>query len=400
MADDQPNQQQPRTTGTATSRARMRRRAVRRPTLARLALSGPSGSGKTWTALSVAEVLAPGGRLLVIDTEQGDNQQGAAELYADQWQFDTIEWHAPYDPRDLAITLDDLSALPDGERPDVVVVDSASHFWIGQGGTLDIVDGRFGGWKTGTPAQDEMIAAFLRARYHLLVCTRAKQDYQVEELPNGKQRVTKLGLAPVQRDALEYEFQVALQLDMDHRIDVGKTRAQPLAGGSWPAGQQARFAAIYRDWLRSGVQLAPMADVEALRELLRTAELGREWSAAGWPKVAQLDADRLPEAWAWVGTQLGIEPHPLVSGQGDDCERCGASWRARWHVAQTPDPGPDGPSSPVEEGVQPEPEPSSEAVPEGEAPPSDEPANQEAPPSDDAQARAMAAVVGSLAPAQ
>jgi hypothetical protein len=408
MTDDQ---QQPRTTGTATSRARLRRRAVRRPTLARLALSGPSGSGKTWTALSIAEVLAPGGHLLVIDTEQGDNAQGAAELYADQWAFDTIEWHAPYDPRDLAITLDDLSALPDGERPDVVVVDSASHFWVGQGGTLDIVDGRFGGWKAGTPVQDEMISAFLRCRYHLLVCTRAKQDYQVEELPNGKQRVTKLGLAPVQRDALEYEFQVALQLDMDHRIDVGKTRAQPLAGGSWPAGQQARFAATYRDWLRSGVQLAPMADVDALREVLRTAELGPDWQTAGWPKVAQLDAERLPDAWAWVGQQLGIAPHEYeADDSGQVCRRCGASYRARWHGATDPDV-PDVPPAEPEAvpDAPPEPQPADPNDPESgtypaeplditdEPGPSDESEEQEAP-----QAKRDAAfdhVVGTLAPA-
>ena len=103
--------QAPRTTGTATSRARYVRPAVRRPTKARLAVTGPSGSGKTWTALSVAEVLAPGGRVLVIDTERGDDGQGAAELYADQFSFSTLEWLPPYDPRDLAITLDSVAIM-------------------------------------------------------------------------------------------------------------------------------------------------------------------------------------------------------------------------------------------------------------------------------------------------
>jgi hypothetical protein len=332
---------QPRTTGTATSRARNRRPAIRRPTLARLALSGPSGAGKTWTALSFAEVL--GGPVLVIDTERGDDAQGAAELYADQFAFDTIEWPAPYDPRDLALTLDDLSALPDDERPAVVIIDSASHFWIGEGGTLDIAGGKFGGWRTATPAQDELVNAILRGRFHVIVCTRARMDYAVEEEPGGKQKVVKLGLAPVQRPELEYEFQVVLNLDTDHRIDVAKTRAQPLAGMSWPAGQQERAALIYREWLASGHQLARQSDVDALREVLRTAELGPQWQGAGWPKADRLNADQLGEAWAWVGLQLGVAPHPFDPDAegGAACATCGISYRARWHSDLAPEAKPE-----------------------------------------------------------
>lgn len=348
---------QPRTTGTATSRARTVRPAVRRPTLARLALSGPSGSGKTWTALSVAEVLAPGGRVVVIDTERGDDEQGAAELYADQFTFDTIEWPPPYDPRDLAITLRDLGNLE--PRPDVVIIDSASHFWRAEGGTLDIAGGRFGGWKAATPAQDDLVASILAGRFHVITCLRARQDYAVEEQANGKQKVTKLGLAPVQRDDLEYEFQVVLTLDMDHRIDVGKTRAQPLAGSSWPAGAQARFAATYRDWLRSGVQLARADDVEVLRDVLRTADLGKEWVAAGWPKADRLDAADLDKAWEWVGTQLGVDPHPFEqvdpanAREGADteqCAHCGTSWRARWHRDVEAPPSIERPEQELDDG--------------------------------------------------
>jgi hypothetical protein len=317
---------------------------VRRPTLARLALSGPSGSGKTWTALSVAEVLAPGGRVVVIDTERGDDEQGAAELYADQFTFETIEWPAPYDPRDLALTLHDLGSIE--PRPSVVIIDSASHFWRGQGGTLDIAGGKFGGWRQATPAQDDLVSAILAGRFHVITCLRARQDYAVEEGDQGKQKVTKLGLAPVQRDDLEYEFQVVATLDADHRIDISKTRAQPLAGGSWPAGQQGRFAATYRDWLASGVQLARADDVEALRDVLRTAELGPHWQAAGFPRADRLDAADLDRAWAWAGTQLGIRPHALGAVSDDTCSVCGASWRARWHVAA--DEAPDA-SSEVEE---------------------------------------------------
>lgn len=343
---------QPRTTGTATSRLAKARRGTRRRTKARLALSGPSGAGKTWTALSVAQVIgaerSEDGRVirpasvLVIDTEPGDGNQGASELYADAFDFDVIEWLAPYDPRDLALTIRDA-----GTQYDVIIVDSASHFWKGQGGTLDIAGGRFGGWKAATPAQDELVDAILRCAAHVIVCTRAKQDYQVEEDPNGKQTVKKLGLAPIQRDDLEYEFQVVAMIDVEHRLDVGKTRAAVLAGRSYPPGQQDRMAEEYREWLEAGVQFIRLSDVEALRSGFDSLDNEQERrklktmfrSEFGDP--TQLSEDRLPSVWAWLSGQLGMEVHrPVNVGDDGRCGFCLALTAAGWHDPTGPEPTP------------------------------------------------------------
>lgn len=250
-------------TGTASSRAGELRQAVRRQTFGRMALSGPSGAGKTWTALSMAEVLAPDGPVVLVDTEFD-----SAELYADRFAFQVITWAPPYDPRDLAITVRELAtgACSGG----VLIIDSASHFWRGPGGTLDIADGRFGGWKTATPAQDDLVEAILRAPCHVIACTRAKQTYQVETADGGKQEVKKLGLAPIQRDDLEYEFTVVAMIDMEHRIDVGKTRCPDLAGKSYSANHQADLAEAFAEWLQGGEPLARQGDLDAIRDLMRT----------------------------------------------------------------------------------------------------------------------------------
>lgn len=303
---------QPRSTGTATSRARLARPAVRKQAYARLALSGASGSGKTWTSLSVATKLAAdmdNRRILVIDTEPADSGQGAAELYADRFDFDTIQWFPPYDPRDLALTLRDL----DPNEYGVVIVDSASHFWRGEGGTLDIAGGKFGGWKTATPAQDDLVDAILRAPMHVIVCTRAKQEYLVEEGNDGKQKVTKLGLAPVQRDDLEYEFQVVAMIDQQHEIEIGKTRCADLAGAKYRANHQDDFAEVYARWLAGGLQLARQTEVDALRAAMnmipdakKRQDVKRAWlSSFGDPQ--QLPADRVPDAWAWL-EERGVRP--------------------------------------------------------------------------------------------
>jgi AAA domain len=327
------------TTGTATSRARSLRPATRKATKARLAISGPSGSGKTWTALSIAEVLAPGGRYAVIDTEPSDDNNSAAELYADRFAFETIDWtQPPWDPRDLTLTIKELG----DEGLDVLIVDSGSAFWRGQGGTLDIAGGRFGGWRTATPAQDALVQSILRAPMHMIFCTRAKQAYTVEEGRDGKQTVHKLGLEPIQRDDLEYEFQVVASIDIDHRIDIGKTRCADLAGLSFVANDQANLATIYRDWLARGLRLVTQTDADLLGDAFNAignAEERQKRKAAFVGtlgcKPTELDVERLEEAWVLAATLTGVLVHPFTPGEAEDsvCSLCSLGRRAGWHDA-------------------------------------------------------------------
>jgi len=382
---------QPTSTGTATSRARMARRAVRRAGSARLALSGPSGAGKTWTALSIAQRL--GDRVMVIDTEPGDATQSASSYYADHFRFDVIEWGAPYDPRDLTLTLKELGRTPcasDGFWPgaegyQVVIVDSASHFWTGEGGTLDIADQRFSGWKVASPAQQDLVDAILRSPLHVIVCTRAKQAYDVNEVEKDgrkKQEVVKLGLAPVQRADLEYEFQVVVMMDQDHAMSIGKTRCLDLAGRSFKADHQGEFAELYADWLTRGDVLVRQSDADLVRAALkllpaeRRKDAGTQFTEAfGHPDY--LLEDRLPAAWALVSALVGHDPHPFVGVQEPPdpdgvshpelCETCELVAEAGWHTpAGDPTPQATQPPPPVS---APAPQPEEE---DGTNPPEDE----------------------------
>lgn len=332
--------QQPRTTGTATSRAGLIRKASRKPTKARIALSGPSGSGKTWTGLSIARVLSPTGRIVFIDSEPSDDRNTAAELYADEFDFDLIDWREPpYDPRDLALTIQELGQ---SGAVDVCIVDSGSPFWRGEGGTLSIAGGNFNKWQTATPAQNGLVEAILKAPMHMIFCMRVKQDFQVEQDSNGRQSVVKLGLAPIQRDDLEYEFQVIATLDMNHQIEIGKTRCQPLAGKSWVAGKQGEFAEIYREWIEKGGDLILQIDSDlivesfgAIPENDRGPMKKRFAREVGRPD--QLENPQLGAAWAWLSANLDVDPHAFVApDDGDACSTCGLAERAGWHAENLP----------------------------------------------------------------
>ncbi|MFF9118342.1 ATP-binding protein [Streptomyces massasporeus] len=190
---------------------------------ARLSIQGMSGSGKTWTGLSIAHGLSEGRKFAVIDTEKG-----AASLYAGHHgiQFDSCPMDR-YDPRDLIKVLD--SAAQAGYP--TVFVDSLSHFWKGTDGTLDQVEkakakyggNKFAGWKDGTPIQNDMVAAILDYPGHVVCSMRSYTEWVLE---NGKPQ--RVGMRPEQRKGIEYEFDLAVAMDLDNRLEVLKSRCPSL----------------------------------------------------------------------------------------------------------------------------------------------------------------------------
>ena len=193
------------------------RKATKHAAKLRLALCGPSGSGKTFSALRLAKGL--GGKIAVIDTERG-----SASLYADAFNFDVLELAPPYQPSKYVAAIEDAT----NAGYDILIIDSLSHAWAGEGGILETVDdvqsrggNKFTAWGPAGKAQNNMVNTILGCPLHVIVTMRSKQEYAIEVAPNGKQQIRKLGMAPVQRDGVEYEFAVVLDVNMNHEVSVG-----------------------------------------------------------------------------------------------------------------------------------------------------------------------------------
>jgi energy-coupling factor transporter ATP-binding protein EcfA2 len=170
------------------SRLDLLRDAQRPKMCARAMFQGPQGSGKTWTMLSIARLLAGAeGRTIMFDTER---ESGLT--YADVFNFKHLPWRAPYDPAELTTTLDMLAtkgvpslSIPPVVADDVLVIDSASHFWQGSGGILDIANGRVqGGWDKARPIQNALVEQILAMPCHVLLGARMKNSVLVSD--NGK----------------------------------------------------------------------------------------------------------------------------------------------------------------------------------------------------------------------
>jgi hypothetical protein len=198
--------------------------AERKRAKLRMALVGPSGSGKTYSALLLANGI--GGKIAVIDTENS-----SAELYADLCKYDVCTIHAPY-------TVDKyLTALEEAEKAGyaVVIIDSISHAWAGEGGLLDqqgkIADSSRNGnsytaWREITPKHNKFVEKMLSSSCHLIATMRAKQEYVLETNDKGKTVPKKIGLAPVQREGMEYEFTAVLDIDIKHQAKASKDRTR------------------------------------------------------------------------------------------------------------------------------------------------------------------------------
>ena len=226
------------------------RKAVKYDAKLRFAVCGPSGSGKTYTLLQLGKAL--GGPVALLDTERG-----SASKYADIFDFDVLELES-YDPQRLIEIID--QAAGSGYR--VLCIDSLSHFWIGKDGELDKVDraarrmqtpNSFAAWKQVTPLHNALIDKIISAPLHILASMRAKTEWILDrDERTGKTVPRKVGLAPVMRDGIEYEFDVCGDMDQENTLVITKSRCPRLAGGVFPKPGK-ELADVLKEWL-GGVQ--------------------------------------------------------------------------------------------------------------------------------------------------
>jgi hypothetical protein len=250
----------------------MFQKATKKRARLRMGLVGPSGSGKTFTALRVGVAL--GEKIAVIDSERG-----SASKYADKFGFDVVELES-FDPRKYVEVINAA-----GEAGyDVLVIDSLSHAWNGKDGALEMVDNAakrsksgnsFGAWRDVTPVHNALVDAILRSKCHVIATMRAKTEWILEkDERTGKQTPRKVGLQPVQRDGMEYEFDVVGDLD-DASFAISKTRCSALKEKVFREPGED-LAEILKGWLTDGEDVpepqrepkaAPVAKAQA--DLLR-----------------------------------------------------------------------------------------------------------------------------------
>ena len=201
------------------------------------------------SSVRIAEGLADGGKIALIDTEHS-----SASLYSDVVSFDVCNLDS-YEVENYIAAIEEAGR----EGYAVIIIDSLSHAWAGKGGILEFVDkaGKRGGnnfsaWRDATPRHNQLIEAILSSPCHVICTLRSKVEHVIENV-GGKTTVRKVGLQPVQRDGMEYEFTICGDITDQHELIVTKTRAAWLKDEIIREPDEA-FGRRLLAWLNEGEQ--------------------------------------------------------------------------------------------------------------------------------------------------
>jgi hypothetical protein len=237
-----------------------------------IALWGKSGSGKTYSAILLARgLVGPKGKVAVIDTENN-----RAKFYSDiggGWLH--LDLQPPFSPAKYSAAF----KFCETQGANVIVVDSMSHVWSGDGGVLDTAD-EIGGvglhkWKAPKFEYKKMMNSLLRSSIPVIFCVRAKDG--VKQVGRGKDaEIVSVGVVPIAEKGFIFEMTVDLHMTRDGAYDLEKSKAIPsaLRGIIRPDGivNEAMGAGI-AEWAGSGQSVDP--------EFIRLKQSGRDAAIQG-----------------------------------------------------------------------------------------------------------------------
>lgn len=164
-----------------------------------IGLFGKSGGGKTFSGLLLARgIVGPSGKIAMICTENG---RGA--IFCDQVPggYDVLELNPPFSPEAYASAMDAAEAA----GYSVLLVDSMSHEWSGEGGYLDQKEAaldrmagqdwrkrdacKFAAAAQCKPAHNKLVSKIVRSKMAMILCFRGKDKVRMEKKEGEKTKV-------------------------------------------------------------------------------------------------------------------------------------------------------------------------------------------------------------------
>lgn len=243
---------------------------------------GPSGSGKTVSALTVSYGMMKEAypdaseseiwlKIGVIDTEHR-----RSKLYADLQigdihigNFRHIDFTPPYTTERYQLAVETIKKA----GSEVVIVDSLSHNWMGEGGIIEthgqMSGNSFQNWGKLAPETTKLIKTLTQSDIHILATFRTKTEYVVEPNADGKMAPRKVGTKPVQKDEMEYEFMLNFVIDIDHIAETSKDNTQMFEGK--PQKITVDVGRKLYQWLELGIDVKAEEDKKR-RVLIKQVE--------------------------------------------------------------------------------------------------------------------------------
>ncbi|MCE9565820.1 MAG: ATP-binding protein [Planctomycetes bacterium] len=223
-----------------------------------ISLSGVSGSGNTYSALLLAAGLAGKGSVGFLDTENG-----RGSMYADSPGimaalpdgYEIAEIREPFTPESYTAAVEAFEK----HGCKVLVIDSATHEWEGEGGCTDIAENNklkgMPNWAKAKMLHKRMMNHLLASSMHIIFCLRAREKTVIIKDSSGKEQFVPKGLQPVQEKNFAFEMTLSLLLEEGtHRPIVTKCPEPllPLFQGEQPLVSKEMGRKL-RAWADGGV---------------------------------------------------------------------------------------------------------------------------------------------------
>ncbi|PFB39833.1 hypothetical protein CN404_30650, partial [Bacillus thuringiensis] len=190
---------------------------------------GCSGSGKTGSSLLTAFGMMQEAypdlseeelwkKIGVIDTEHERSKLHVGLVYGEVkiGNFLHINFTPPYTTE----RYNEAVRVMKQAGVEVIIIDSLSHNWQGEGGIVETHGGMSGNsfqnWGKLAPETTKLIKTLTQNDVHILATLRTKTEYVVESDSNGRMAPRKVGTKPVQKDEMEYEFMLNFVIDIEH----------------------------------------------------------------------------------------------------------------------------------------------------------------------------------------
>ncbi len=192
--------------------------AIRKKVYPKIGIFSPSGGGKTYTSLRLASGMIK--KMKEIDGKDYEiwlaNNEGDRGLYyANEFKYKIINIVPPHDPETY---IDLIKFAEQNEECGVLIIDSFSKEWAGEGGCLEIAQ-KLGGqyqkaWRNVTPRHRALMEVLNSAKVNIIATMRGEDQYVMStDEKTNKTNLEKIGLGAKQGKDFEYEFSCTLSLD-------------------------------------------------------------------------------------------------------------------------------------------------------------------------------------------
>lgn len=270
------------------------RQAKRGGSKAIIGIAGISGSGKTFTALKIARgMVSNPSKIGFLDTE---NKRGS--LYADilDGPFMIGDLYPPFSPNRYSAAIKEFQDA----GVEVLVIDSGSHEWEGEGGCEDIAQAplaqgkKMANWVGAKREHKSFMNTLLQCNMNIIICLRAREKTDFKD----PMKPVSQGIQPIAEKNFMFEMTASLMM-----ADEGKTQTvlkvpfflkEAFGNGKEYLGEKTGKSII--KWLNTGEKEDP--EIKRIKsEMTMAAENGLDevvkiWNALTKPQQKVLESHK------------------------------------------------------------------------------------------------------------